>query len=108
MSRSKGNAAEELAARYLEKRGFRIVDRNYTKKGGELDIVAQKDGVLRFVEVKSGTGFDPVMNLTPQKLRRVITMAQRYVQKARWDGPWCVDALIVRDGEIEFLENVTF
>lgn len=108
MSRSKGNEGEERAVRYLQDRGFHIVDRNYTKKGGELDIVARKEGVLRFVEVKSGSGFDPVQNLTPQKLRRVITMAQRYVQNAKWDGPYCIDAMIIRDGEVEFLENITF
>lgn len=48
-----GNLGENLACRFLEERGFKIVERNYRKKWGELDIVAEKNGVLHFVEVKS-------------------------------------------------------
>ena len=50
-----GNIGESLACRFLEDRGFKIIERNYRKKWGELDIVAELDGVLRFVEVKALT-----------------------------------------------------
>jgi len=48
-----GHIGEELASMFLMKHGFKIIERNYRKKWGELDIVAEKDGVLHFVEVKA-------------------------------------------------------
>lgn len=46
---------EDVAARFLEQKGFRILCRNYRKPWGEIDIIAEKDGIVRFVEVKSVT-----------------------------------------------------
>lgn len=48
-----GELGEQLAAKFLASRHFVIKDRNYRKKWGELDIIAEKDGTLHFVEVKS-------------------------------------------------------
>ncbi|MFT5280659.1 MAG: Holliday junction resolvase-like predicted endonuclease [Flavobacteriaceae bacterium] len=48
-----GEIGEKIAERFLVKRGFSIVDRNYTKKCGEIDIVAEKEGILYFCEVKT-------------------------------------------------------
>ena len=48
-----GVKGEEVATKYLEKKGFLIVNRNYRKKWGELDIVAEKEGIVHFVEVKT-------------------------------------------------------
>ncbi len=108
MSRQKGNAAEEKAAAFLRDEGFALIERNfYAKKMGELDIIAKKDDVLHFVEVKSGSGFDPVYNLTPSKLQKVIKSAQLYMKQKGLDMPFCIDALIVSDEGIELLENVT-
>ncbi len=56
-SRQKGNIGEDLACLFLMKRGFRIIDRNYLKPWGELDIVAEKEEKLYFVEVKSTASF---------------------------------------------------
>jgi len=50
-----GELGEDIACKYLEKKGFRILDRNYRKKWGELDIVAQKGNIYHFVEVKALT-----------------------------------------------------
>ncbi|WP_456393392.1 YraN family protein [Nitratifractor sp.] len=104
-----GNEAEELATRFLQEAGFRILERNYyARKLGEIDIVAMKEGVLHFIEVKSaGRDFDPVYNLTPTKLRRVINSAHYYLKEKRLDLPFCIDALIVRRGEVELIENIT-
>jgi putative endonuclease len=51
---SLGRAAEELAARRLAKRGFRILERNARTRIGELDLIALDGGVLAFIEVKAG------------------------------------------------------
>lgn len=48
-----GKIGEDAAVKYLEKRGFKILDRNYLRKWGELDIVAEKDKIVHFIEVKS-------------------------------------------------------
>ena len=48
-----GNLGEDLAEMFLVKNGFKILERNYLKKWGELDIVAKKDGLVYFIEVKS-------------------------------------------------------
>jgi len=53
VSTAKGQEGEERASRYLRRRGYKIVDRNVRAGRGELDIVAQKDDLLVFVEVKS-------------------------------------------------------
>jgi putative endonuclease len=52
-TRQKGNKGEDIACVFLDKRGFRILARNYAKRWGELDIIATKDNSLHFFEVKS-------------------------------------------------------
>lgn len=48
-----GQIGENCATTYLERHGYKVIDRNYRKKYGEIDIVATKQGILHFVEVKS-------------------------------------------------------
>jgi len=104
-----GNQSEDLATLFLEQEGYAIVERNYyARKLGEIDIIAQKDGVLHFIEVKSGKAdFDPVYNLTVAKLRKIINSAHYYLKSKAIDLPYCIDALIIRGDEVEFIENVT-
>ena len=108
-TREIGNRNEEVATGFLERNGFRIVDRNfYAKKMGEIDIVAFKGGVLHFVEVKASKGsFDPIYNLTPTKLNRLIKAARYYMQTKSIDHPFCIDALVIRNKSIELIENIT-
>ncbi|MEK7502834.1 MAG: YraN family protein [Patescibacteria group bacterium] len=48
-----GNTGEKLAVRFLKDRGFNIIETNYRKKWGEIDIIAEKNDILHFVEVKA-------------------------------------------------------
>lgn len=48
-----GNRGEDLAVMFLVKQGFKILARNYRKKWGEIDIIAEKEGIFHFIEVKS-------------------------------------------------------
>ena len=107
--RKAGAKAEDLASRFLERNGFIIVERNYyAKRFGEIDIVALKGGVLHFIEVKSSAGsFDPIYNLSPAKLRRVINSAHYYLNEKGLELAFCIDAIVIRKGEIELLENIT-
>ena len=104
-----GDQSETLATRFLENEGFVIVERNYfARKLGEIDIIASRDDVLHFIEVKSGRAdFNPVYNLTPGKLRKVINSAHYYLKEKGLDQAFSIDALIIRQGEVELIENIT-
>jgi putative endonuclease len=104
-----GDESETLATRFLEQEGFVILERNFfARKLGEIDIIAQKYDALHFIEVKSGkTDFDPVYNVTPAKLRKVVNSAHYYLKTKKLDMAFSIDALIIRHDEVEFIENVT-
>lgn len=76
-----GRLGEELTAYYLAKSGYAILHRNFRVKGGEIDIIAAKDGIIAFVEVKTRdisaleTGAEAVR---PRKRSLVIKAAQEY------------------------------
>ncbi len=76
-----GNLGEKVAAFYLEKKGYTIIQRNFCIRGGEIDIIASKDGVIAFVEVKTRTpdymtsGFD---SITLKKRRLIVKTAEMY------------------------------
>jgi putative endonuclease len=76
-----GKKGEDLASNYLHKKGYRIIDRNFKKGYGELDIIALQDSTLVFIEVKTRIGREfglPEEAVTPRKLREVIKTAQYY------------------------------
>jgi putative endonuclease len=104
-----GDQSETLATHFLEQDGFVILERNYfARKLGEIDIIALRDDVLHFIEVKSSkTEFDPIYNLTPAKLRKVINSAHYYMKSKKLDMAFSIDALIIRHDEVEFIQNVT-
>jgi putative endonuclease len=95
-----GKIGEDTACVFLMKHGFRVICRNYWKKWGEIDIVAEKDGITRFVEVKSisvpnldnvkhETGYRPEENVhfrKQQRLSRVIEtyIAENGVEEGKW------------------------
>lgn len=79
-----GRIGENSACDYLKKHGYTIIDRNYLRKWGEIDIVAKKDRKIHFVEVKSVThvtcdGYRAEDNVHPQKLRRLGRVIQSYL-----------------------------
>ncbi len=101
-----GEIGENIAERFLVKQGFAIIERNYTKKWGEIDIVAEKEGKLHFVEVKSvncyaGLSFvqsyRPEENMHPRKMKRMSRALQTYLlsRKMHQNKEWQVDLLVV-------------
>jgi len=107
MSRAKGNLAEDLACKYISTLGFQVIDRNFTLRGGEIDIIAIKDEVLHFIEVKSGSSYDPLYNITPDKLQHVIDTAHRFMQKKSLDMAYQIDAISVQNDVCKLIENIT-
>jgi len=87
-----GRFGEEIAGRYLARRGYKILDKNYRTKSGELDIVAMDGRTLVFVEVKSrrsqsfGTPGDAV---DARKRRRMEKAALAYISEKNKGGLQC-------------------
>jgi len=108
-TRDSGNISEDIAVSYIENLGFRVVERNYyARKLGEIDIIAIDNNVWHFIEVKSAQAdFDPIYNFTPTKLRRVVNSTHYYLKEKNLFVAFCIDVIIIRGKEIEFLENVT-
>ena len=80
--KKRGAWGEEMAARYLRLHGWRLVERNYTVRQGEVDLIAEKHGVLAFVEVKlrKDDRFGQAREfVTPAKQRRILTAASLYL-----------------------------
>lgn len=83
-----GNFGESEAVKFLRKKGYKILERNYTTKFGEIDIIAQKDNYICFVEVKTrsnenyGTPRDAV---NYHKQKKIILVANYYMLSKNQD-----------------------
>lgn len=107
-TKAKGDVAEEKGCEYLRAKGFRIIDRNVYNRFGEIDIIALYANVIHFVEVKSGATYEQALyNLSPAKLQKLNRTIQFYLQQKRLNGDYCIDALIVSQDGIEWIENIT-
>lgn len=77
-----GQQGENLALNYLENKGYKIIERNYRYGRGEIDIIAEKDQMLIFIEVKTkkfGDFGDPIYWITRKKQRQIGTVAKGYL-----------------------------
>lgn len=123
--RKLGDIGENVACVFLEKNGFKIIERNYLKKWGEIDIIARKGSFLHFVEVKSvscvtfdtvshGTlgEYRPEDNMHPWKLKRLARVIQTYLLAKKIDSDWQLDLITVkidqriRKARAEIIENI--
>lgn len=109
-TRAVGKAYEDKACAYLKSKGYRILDRNFTKRGGELDIVAKKDDTLVFVEVRyraDNRHGDPLETVTKAKQRRIIQTAQFYLLKKKLpqDRLMRFDVIAITDDNLNHVEN---
>jgi|SRR5690606_28039192 len=85
----KGDLGEELASSYLNKLGFTIVERNYRYKRAEIDIIAIKDKLLVFFEVKTRNGIGygyPEEAVNEKKAEMVIMAANNYILDTGWEN----------------------
>jgi putative endonuclease len=119
-----GLLGENIACKYLSDRGFDVLERNYTKKWGEIDIITQKLGIIYFIEVKSVScetlpDLDdpnrrrPEENMHPWKMKRLSRVIQTYlIGKQTVERPWQFDVLLVflcikdRKARVKTIENV--
>ena len=108
MSRAKGNVAEEKACSFLYDNGFTIIEQNFYSRFGEIDIIATKENVLHFVEVKSSDDYEKaIQNITKSKISKLLKTGDVYIKKNAYEGDYEYDALIVTPEEIYHIENIT-
>ena len=111
--RGTGNFGEELTERYLRKRWYRILERQYRCRFGEIDLIARKGGILCFVEVKTrssaamGLPRDAVDLRKQQRLRKTAAL---YLSEKGLDCPIRFDVaeVYLEEGKaprIEYLES---
>ena len=106
-----GSFGEKAACRALQKDGYRILARNYRKKYGEIDIIAQKDALICFVEVKTRSGTDygtPAEAVTQEKQRKIILTAQAYIAEHNLDAAFSFDVIEVylTGKKIRFIHHI--
>ena len=93
-----GKEGELAAKNFLEKEGYRILETNWHCGSLEVDIIAQKDDLLAFCEVKSRTSAyfgEPESFVTKQKQRNLIKAASIYQEKKKWQGEIRFDIISV-------------
>jgi len=93
-----GDAGEAMAARELTRRGYVVRERNWRCPEGELDLVAEQDGALVFVEVRTRRGDrfgTPEESITPAKRTHLIAAAQAYLQAHSLDCVWRIDVVAI-------------
>lgn len=121
-----GAIGEEVAANWLIRQGLSIVERNYLKKWGEIDIVAHETGLYRFVEVKtvsyetkldyersiSRETWRPEENVHRTKLLRMARTIESWTLEHGYTGNWQIDVAVVKIvprekfATVKLIENV--
>jgi putative endonuclease len=125
-----GDIGENIACKFLMKRGFEIIEQNYSKKWGEIDIIAKKGEKLHFIEVKSVTrdslkhvspetdDYRPEDNLHPWKLKRLSRVIQTYLlgykgnRSVSYEIDWQFDVIVAYldlnslQAKVNYLEDI--
>lgn len=126
-----GALGEDIAVKYIKNKGFSIKTRNYRKKWGEIDIIAEKGNIIHFIEVKAVSCENkpyfpnnvsrvtqdfhrPEDNIHPEKLKRLGRTIQSYLLETYLDEEpeWVFDAVAVvvdkekKTARVKFLENL--
>jgi uncharacterized protein (TIGR00252 family) len=105
-----GHAAEEVAAEYLSRQGYEILEKNWRTRYCEIDIVARHKNTVYFVEVKyrrtnkQGSGLEYV---TPKKLQQMQFAAEMWVSDHKWKGGYQLAALEVSGENYEVTNFLT-
>lgn len=93
-----GKIGEEIAAEYLQKKGFKVIERNWRIEKWEVDIIAEDKDERVFVEVKTRFSEDygnPADAVTKKKQRYLINAANLYAQQNNYDGRMRFDVVCV-------------
>lgn len=106
-----GNRGEEIANEYLQKKGYKILERNFRTRFGEIDIVCSDGPTLVFVEVKTKIGHDfgePEEMVNKSKIGKVKRMGEVYLQNKGMSIGCRVDVVAIvleNSGSVERIEH---
>jgi putative endonuclease len=111
----KGNEGEQVAADFLTKKGYEIVERNFRYRRSEIDLIVKKDNFLVFVEVKmrssAAFGF-PEESVNEKKVSKVLEGAEYYLFAKNWQGNVRYDIIAISmrgdQAQIEHLEDAFY
>lgn len=112
-----GKLGEDIAVKYLENHGFNILERNYRKPWGEIDIVAKQDKELIFFEVKTQKNYlewEPEENVNKHKKHQLSRIIMTYLKEHRISESqdWRIDVLAIKlnfetkIAQIEHIKNI--
>lgn len=114
--RELGQYGEKLAAEFLERQGFKIVERNFNTRWGEIDVIARRGRSLHFVEVKTRSGTahgEPEEAINYFKQQRLLGAAKMYLLARDVDLPnYQIDSVSIIIGDenqkpvIRYCENI--
>ncbi|MGB2552186.1 YraN family protein [Campylobacter sp. MOP51] len=103
-----GKSAESDACDFLQKEGCQILDRNFSCKFGEIDIIAKKDEILHFVEVKATQGeYEAAYRLTGSKMQKILKAVDYYLLKNGLNSDFQVDLITIESNKINWIKNIS-
>ena len=106
-----GKMGEKNACAFLKKNGYKILKRNYRKKYGEVDIIAKKQNLISFFEVKTRDNTEYGLAceaVTKSKQEKIIKTAQTFILENRLDGDFTFDIIEIyhKNGNIQKIEHI--
>ena len=105
-----GRYGEKIASDFLRKKGYEIIASGFSFRGGEIDVIAKKDGVVAFVEVKTrkNQSYLPASTAVGrEKQRKIIMTAEVWISRNKYDGQVSFDIIEVYtdDKTIRHIKN---
>ena len=103
-----GRAGERATIKFLKKNGYRIIEKNFRTQAGEVDVIAEHEKVLVFVEVKTRSGSQlghPVEALTPYKQKKIGQIAQGFLAKHNIQDRQCRFDVVSISGDPEAAQD---
>jgi len=111
-----GNRGEELVTKFLMKHGLSVLERNYLRPWGEIDIVAKNNAVVHFVEVKAkeissegeknNPNYRPEDHMHSWKVKRFRRIIETWIMDKDYDGEWRIDVAIAYVSQNKEIESV--
>jgi len=108
----RGKFGEDKAVEYLESKGYKIIERNYKCRFGEIDVIARDGNEFVFVEVRTfcnGNLVEPVESVFRDKRKRLLYMVERYINERDIEGECRIDLVginLERDGEVKKIKHI--
>ena len=105
-----GSMGESIAAKYLHRKGYHIIENNYRTRYAEIDLIARKNNLLVFIEVKTRVGErygSPEEAISHNKLYRLVKNAQAYIVRRSCMKEYRIDAVCIVLDESNCLKRIS-